>query len=421
MTIKRTGLLLFSSLLLIFTVGLYLKRAILLGAQYGYFDFFKFYQSLLFHFSGQNIYSSINIDIVTSTGLMRETSSANLATPFFLLLLWPLHTLNYANAYVMWTGFLMTCFLLGVKFMLTAFPRLRKNSVPIMALCLIYPPSGHGLVLGQATALLFIIVVLIWLCARQQKEISAGVLMGFACAIKLFFGLFLIYFLCLKRVRLVIISLIAFLAAIGMGVMVFGIQSSFSYLTNLNTIGWYSASWNFSFYGFFTRVFTTLNGNVPLVYSPYFAGFLAELCSVMLITYLILWWRKWGSLYFDRGFSLVIVAMLLLSPLGWLYYFPLLLIPYVILISEGNDKVHGAACFLLVLSTQIGPQIIVKKTSQLFLTGGVGLYILLGLVFLLSQFSPKDKKLSEQCWWVIYALVFVPSFLSLITVYRCYQ
>ncbi|HEV2613973.1 MAG TPA: glycosyltransferase family 87 protein [Gammaproteobacteria bacterium] len=410
MSLKRISLLSISGLVLCVMMVAYFKLAVLSGYYYGVSDFFKMYQSTLFYYSGQNIYSADN----------------NLNTPFLLLFLLPFHVFNYAQASQVWNVILILSVLLGAYFALRPFPQWHKNTLPLMALFSIYLPNSSTLACGQITPILLVFLVFAWLLARKGNDYSAGVLIGFLCALKLFFGLFLIYFLCLKRVRLVLTALATMIMAFLISVYVFGLQSFVSYHTVLHHITWYASSWNASFYGFFTRLFSNAEGNVPVVVAPYFTTIFTVLCSVVLMVCLIGLWIKWGRQKFDNGFSLVIVSMLLLSPLGWVYYFPLLLIPYVVLVEEGNTWTHLAACFLLLMSTQTSGILVpnqINTMKQIFMWGGLGFYVLLGLLGLLCLVSYGVRRsekyaISENLWCVIYIVIFVPSLISLGAIFR---
>jgi hypothetical protein len=424
MSLKQISVWLFSAGVLFFTLVVYFKRIAVASGDYGNTDFYKFYESVLFYFSGQNIYSGV---IVKSIFL-----NANLNPPFFTFLLLPLYFFNYAQAYQIWSVISLACILGGAYLALRPFPQWRKNTLPMVALFALYLPCSEILTFGQITGLLLVILSGAWLFARKNKEFSAGVLIGLACSLKLFCGLFLIYFLCLKRFRILFAAVGTILVTALIGLWMFGIQAYLAYHANFTSIRWYAANWNVSFYGFFEKLFSNAEKNSPLIIAPHLVVFCTAVCSIVLIAFLVKIWRKGGSLNFDRGFALVMVSMLLLSPLGWIYYFPLLLIPYLVLVSESNELVHLGVCFLLLLSTLTGNYEVpthMKTASQIFLSGGFGFYILLSLLVLLSWRTPAQKEIStqpqpqsqaitENLWILIYSLIFIPSLISLVDIFR---
>ncbi|HEV2613975.1 MAG TPA: glycosyltransferase family 87 protein [Gammaproteobacteria bacterium] len=422
MSLKRIGLLFFSALMLFVTVVISFKRVLVSGNYFGASDFWKFYNSVLFYFSGQNIYTNaFVVNKASSMASIWGQADGNLNPPFFTLLLLPLHYFNYSRAFQIWNMISVVCMFLGAYLALRPFPQWHKNTLPIMALFALYLPTADNIACGQMASILLVILASVWLLARKNQDISAGLLLGFACAIKLFCGLFLIYFLCLKRVRIVIAALSVFILAFLMAGFVFGFSAYREYYAVLGEVHWYASTWNASFYGFFTRIFSNTEGNVSLLNLPYLANGLTVICSVALFSYLIRFWRKQSPQQFDLGFSLVIVAMLLLSPLGWIYYFPVLLIPYLILVGEGNMGTHLAACLLLLLSTQMWGLLIplqIKTMKELLIMGGMGFVVLLGLLGLLSVVAKgvrhdENLTVSENSWILIYSVIFIPSLLYL--------
>lgn len=428
MSLKRFLLWIAALIILLVCLVGYFKRTIFSGGFYGSSDFFKFYESALFYFSGQNIYSNDIVEMKSHLITSWVTSDGNLNPPFFTLLLLPLHVFNYAKAYQYWNIFSAACFVLGVHVALRPFPQWHKNSLVILALFLLYLPTSAVFAYGQVTGLLLLFLASAWVLARSQHDVSAGVFIGLACAVKLFCGLFLIYFLCLKRYRVVVVALVIITGTVLAGLMVFGWPAYMAYHSTLDSIGWYAASWNISFRGFFTRLFSGAEKNIPIVSAPFLVNGLTGICTLALMGYLIYTWRKWGEARFDLGYALVMVAMLLLSPLGWVYYFPLLLIPYFVMISEGNGLVHLGLCVLLFCSTLTGrllrtPQI--KTPVQVWVFGGMGFYVLLGVLLLVSvvgyrRWHACDKRhtIPDALWYVIYPIIFIPSLISLGAIFR---
>ncbi len=432
MSLKRILLITSAVVLLGVCIFGYLKRTVFSGGYYGSSDFFKFYESTLFYFSGQNIYSSDIVEmkthVLTSVVTSWVTSDANLNPPFFTLLLLPLHVFNYAKAYQYWNIFSLGCLIIGLHVALKPFPQWHKNTLIILALFLLYLPTSAVLAYGQLTGLLLLLIASAWILGRAHKDMPAGIFIGLACSVKLFCGLFLIYFLCIKRYRLILTAVMTILCSVLAGLMVFGLKAYAEYHQMLSTIRWYAASWNVSFYGFFLRLFSGAEKNIPFISAPYAVKILTVLCIGLLAMYLLRTWKKWGEQQFDFSYALVIISMLLLSPLGWIYYFPLLVIPYLILVAKGNDLIHLGLCVLLFLSTLTGRLLRttqIKTHLQIFVFGGVGFYVLLGVLALISivgyglwHSRVKNQAISENLWIIIYSIIFIPSLISLGAIFR---
>jgi hypothetical protein len=424
-------------LLIFFTLTFYLLRVKLSGLHYGATDFFKFYQSMRFYFSGQNLYTPTIIEIHKKTSVSWITANGNLNPPFFTLFLLPLYYFNYADALKIWSiGSLVSLFLSG-WLVLRPFPQWHKYTLPILTAFAIYIPNSANFAYGQISTYLLVLLAGTWLCGRNKQDICAGILIGIACAVKIFCGLFLIYFLCISRFRLLFTACLTGAAAFLSSVFIFGLDSYFQYHLVLKKIIWYSASWNASFYGFFMRLFSQTEKNKPLFAVPYLTDILTLICSAALLVYLVYSWRKLGSRYFDIGFSLTLISMLLLSPLGWMYYFGILLIPFLVLIDHSAHSRHQVmiavnVCIFLLLSTLAGDFLVtssIQTKTQIFFNGGVSFYALIGLLMLYVIIIkeklnsgpislPSNSPIGKKQWIIFYLFAFIPSLMSFFYIIR---
>jgi hypothetical protein len=431
MKINTIALAALSLLLILLVITFYLYRATIAGHFYGNSDFFGFYQSVRFYFSGQNLYSPTLISQYLTSSSVWISADGNLNPPFFTLLLLPFYFLNYADALKTWTMISLFLALLSVFLALRPFPRWHKNTLLIMLGFLIYLQTSVTLAFGQVTHYLLILITAAWLLGREKKDISAGILIGMACAIKFFCGLFLIYFLCIKRFKLFLSSVMTALFCFGLSLLVFGAKNYLSYQAVLKKIAWYASSWNVSFLGFFSRLFSFSEKNQSLYSLPWLTKSLTLGLSAFLVIYLVLAWRTLTDKKepFDRGFGLVIIAMILLSPLGWTYYFGLFLIPYLILVHQSNnDHIHLASTFLLFLSMLSGKLLHaqeIKTLTQILYFGGMGFYVLvafLGLYLYAFQkrfsFPQASAPMPRHLWFLIYIAALMPSLFSLGSIFK---
>jgi len=176
-------------------------------------------------------------------------------------------------------------------------------------------------------------VVLGWRAARQQHDWQAGIFLGLACAIKLFAGLFGILFLFHKRWRLLIAMGVSFILISLIPLIYFGPSIYLTYATTFSKIVWYGASWNASLLGLFSRVFAS-NPYVTWNTMPLIALCLYGISvSVILLAYIFAIRKNYRQENIDWYFSLTLITMLLVSPLGWMYYFGLLTISIILLLK----------------------------------------------------------------------------------------
>jgi hypothetical protein len=112
------------------------------------------------------------------------------------------------------------------------------------------------------------------------------------------------------------------------------------YFNVLTRMLWFGDNWNGSLYGFLFRLFVDIKSyqNLEIIKTIY----------PFLFIILLIWYGKKINSYrkttkidfqFDhRAFCLTLVMMLLMSPLGWLYYFSLLLMPLTVIWQSFNQK-----------------------------------------------------------------------------------
>ena len=108
-----------------------------------------------------------------------------------------------------------------------------------------------------------------------------------------------------------------------------GFESYVGYVTAMRDVTWVSTNWNGSFLGFYGRI---LGGgdNQPWVDAPWLARALVLTLSGLALFVVMRVARRAAALdsrrLGDSVFATSIPAMLLVSPLGWLYYYPLLFV-----------------------------------------------------------------------------------------------
>ncbi len=310
-------------------------------------DFPTFYLSARFVWEGRGIYSATDADLASllpgSDVRAGEPLNPNLNPPFQTLCIAPLGLLAYPAAFWVWSLLSLAAGVGGSLLVERATRRGQRSAGRMMAfvvLLLAYFPTWVTLVYGQLSLVLFFLVGAGWLAARRGRDALAGGALGLALSLKPFVGLFFLLFLLQRRWRLLLWFGGAFVVCSLAALLAFGSDAYWQYRAVLGGADWYAASWNASYAGFFSRL---LGGsrNVPLFDSPLLAQTLivaATAATIILLAWLALGkGRATAAAQFDVGFAGTIVAMLLISPLGWMYYFPLLLIPGAVLWRLSED------------------------------------------------------------------------------------
>ena len=357
-------------------------------------DFYRFYKAAGFFAEGKSIYSPVPFKPSDEyLNMLSEKAKTNINTlhpnlnaPFHTLFILPLGKLSFGTAFWIWSIFSLIFSLAAVGLMAYTKPfhyydqnkllvqtsissQVRNVSTSqklsevfiiyalilwIILLC--YFPTWVNIASGQFGLFLLGSVILIWLSARNEKYLLAGVILGMAMSVKIFLGLFLIFFAVQRRWILLFWAVSIFVFCNIVSLSVFGLSAYKQHLELLKESHLYiNASWNASFSAFITRIFGGAE-NIPWIELPAFAYGLIYSLSLLLILYLIRTaWpqsREYSPLIrFDIGYAFTIIAMLLISPFGWMYYFPSLMIPLLVIWHASSLLKAGKLCkFLLVIA-----------------------------------------------------------------------
>ena len=265
--------------------------------------------------------------------LSRDTLHPNLNPPFQTVVMVPLGLLPYGTAFWVWSLLSLAAGLAGATVVARIHHPIRMRAKDMAAawlLLLLYFPTFATIIYGQFSLVLLLLLAIVWYAARRGTIVSPGFALGLALSLKLFVGLLLILFLVRRRWRALGWTVGTAVACALIALVVAGPGAYRSYFEVMGSVTWYGASWNASFMGFFTRIFGG-SENVPWINAPGLAHALAYGCSALVALGLAWLARRphddqRDPAAFDLAFAFGLVAMLLASPLGWMYYFPVLLI-----------------------------------------------------------------------------------------------
>jgi hypothetical protein len=411
-----------------------------------YSDFGKFYHSGQLFIQGKNSYSpvycvknKINTNISPPHVYKSRHSKiiqlgGNLNPPFFTLISFPFAYLSYPHALFLWTFLSILAGGLGI---LLLQQKLDPDSFSILASLLLligffsYFPSFASLQFGQVTFLLLPLLVLGWRAAHEAKIIKAAIFLALAASLKPFIGLFLFYFVIRKQWRGLGVFIAIMLSCALIAAAFFGLSSYLSYYHTCQQISWAASNWNISLYGFLLRLVGGNEHNAALIPLPGLITFLYPLLTLLLMLAMIRFLVPQTHIDFqqktDLDFSLIIVGMLLLSPLAWIYYFPFLSIPGLILWQFSKKGIYPVALPLLLatlillsnipISLISSEKINVANMPVVFLGATLYFTVLLGLMgllfrvrhYLTGQFPRHFERIPPSLLLLIAFIIFLPS------------
>lgn len=311
-------------------------------------DFLIFFSAALSWQDGESLYrpylyTAFLRRIVFLPG-MPSFLVGNLNAPVVTFLLIPFSFFDLRVAYYLWAA---VQFVVGLWLCLRVAARVfPKHPLRTPAVVLVFSgwfPVFINLLIGQVGLFLFAFLAGGWLALERQRENRAGVLFGLALLLKPFVGLLFVWLLLMRRWRLLGVGSLTWVAGMAVAVIVFGVPDHLNWLSVLRDQDHSGQSWNAALEGLITRYFGGGLWHSPLDW-PWARWALRATAWIFSAAALIWLSRRPGT--FETGVALVMPLMLFLSPFGWIYYFPVLLLSAAILLRQGASP-YGVALALM--------------------------------------------------------------------------
>jgi hypothetical protein len=233
---------------------------------------------------------------------------------------------SYIHALIIWAVFSFILGIIGAFIVIYyAFSSsfLKKNRVYVWLFYFAFFPSVINIISLQFGSILLFFIMLGYYFYLNNRHYLAGLCWGIIIAVKLFPALLFCYVVQQKRFKVFWTMLFTLVIAFLIPLWMYGPIIYKQYYAMMKGVLWYGDNWNASIYGFLFRLF------VDTKYLNLIEG---KLLYVFLFLLLFLGYvrtlgPKENNPPNHQPFCLTLVMMLLMSPLGWAYYFPLLIFP----------------------------------------------------------------------------------------------
>jgi alpha-1,2-mannosyltransferase len=210
------------------------------------------------------------------------------------------------------------------------------------------PAMVATIITGQISLLLLLPFTLAWYRVRRGRDAEAGFWLGLCAGTKPFFFLHLVWLAATRRWRAAACMLGAVAAFYAAGLAVFGVTAYREWYGALESVSWAEHYMNASLLGLIER--TLSRSDWP--YQP-----LLELPSLVrplwIVSLAAVVWRGLSALArplsLDRQFLIVTSAMLLISPLGWVYYLFLLMPPLAAVLASETPMLERHTRVLMLV------------------------------------------------------------------------
>jgi alpha-1,2-mannosyltransferase len=282
-------------------------------------DFGRFYYSVKLWESGASLYGPS-----PATWLEFQSGIAmhlwNLNPPHFSLLVWPFAQLGLEPAYAAWM------IANGIAFAVAAYwiaqvLAIRMTAGRIVLLLTLALASAPALALtwtGQFSGLLALLITWVWLQMRAGRWERAAIGIGVALSVKMFFVSLLAYLVWKRQWRAAAVAVATGVGCFAVGWLVFGWAEHVAWVRTLLDVQWPWLAINMSIEGLPSRIAFIRGGEqvgTPALARAVWIGIL--IAAPVALAGLIIAGRDGNR---DRGALLILVTTLLTFPVGWLYY-----------------------------------------------------------------------------------------------------
>lgn len=275
--------------------------------------------------------------------------TVNLNPPSTLFFFYPLVFFTYTQAIALYTLLSIICLVTSAWLLCWKIYDIRSTTqkINLTLLSLVIFPAVINTAAAQMGAILLLLVVAGWYFDRQRNTLLCAIFWGMAIAVKLFPALLIFY--CLIRRRFETCLWMIFTAGfiLALPYALYGPNIYLSYFRVLDFLFWYDSNWNGSLLGFLSRLY----GSAPDLRAHSNAiQVLSFGCLALGITaYLKLSARlkKENEHQHEWLFCFTIITMLLLSPLGWVYYYPLLTVVIIKIVHTLGQRENSLTDLLL--------------------------------------------------------------------------
>jgi glycosyl transferase family 87 len=274
----------------------------------------------------------------------------NLNPPWVVAAMAPLSRLSLRAGVIAWWAFSFACLFASAALIArTAVP---GQAVAVACGVLVTQAGFSNVALGQVAWPLMLLMTAAWRADRMHRRVAAGVLLGLAIAWKPFLLVFVPYLGWRREWRTLIAAAGAITATVLAGLAVVGMGGYRSWIASMRLVYWEEILLNASLRGFLTRVLmpTTLESvhTTPVVVAPSWRTPIWLIVSGVLAA--IAAWRVAKSRNVDAPWASLSLLAVLVSPLGWVHYVPIVTGPAIAALRPATHatRLIAAAGWLLL-------------------------------------------------------------------------
>lgn len=314
-------------------------------------DFPSYYLAGQRILQGEDFYSGLQEE-AQAAGFEDYFIDTAVTPPTFNLVIAPLALLSYPAAWGVWQILSLLALFAAVPLIVRELNLSLSPPGWLILGCavLLFPPLSFHMLYAHSELFLLLLLASAWMLLRRGQEVPAGVLLGLAGALRLY-PLFLLLYLVQRRAWKALLA--ALVSGLGLAALAAAVTGPASYLRFLDvlretTSTLYPRQWNLSLWGDVHKLAAIWPA---LGEHPGLRDALAMLLSLGILGLTLWLTRRPGPTphTLDLEYGLFVTAMLLASPLSWIYYQVLLYLPLLVLFKALQKRGRQPAPFFIII------------------------------------------------------------------------
>jgi hypothetical protein len=254
-------------------------------------------------------------------GTMYPADHVNLNPPAVVVAYAPLTYVSTQTAQTIFTLLGVGCVIVSSRWISKAIPR--TPSLVLASIVLAVDAGWINLWLQQEGLLLMLIVTAAWIADREHRDLSAGGWAGLAIYAKPFLAVLILYWVWRRRWRRIAATFATGSVLLLVGAALAGPAAYGSWWRSLGLAPAPYAPLNASLLGLWSRTFFGSEFAPALIREPLAVLITAWTVSLVALLWVIVRRIAADRDNVDRTWALVLMGSLLASPLGWIYYLPI--------------------------------------------------------------------------------------------------
>jgi len=350
--------------------------------------------------SGNNPYLPLN-ELGVRFGVPNEIPHSSTHPPSFAILCLPLGLLSFQQAAFVWLILGLTSLVISLHLLFGV----KGAGLPIICLIAVaWPPILFDLFLGQLMLPMLLLLTLAWLTLKSQRDLIGGILLGLTISIKLITWPLLIFLLIRRRFKATLAAAGVFVLLNLIAVLLMGLRPVTTYyFQNSPQIAaiYRNNVFNFSAWTIGTRLFAGTGAvdapwfhTNPLIDAPMLVALTSIICVAAVLVYGFFFAIK--ARRFDTSVAVLINIAVIVSPVTWIFYMVLVLLPIAMLrtVEDWKTKAKIALCMIAPFVSQSVLPIFGSSSS--FAIALLMLLPMIAILLLVTAHHHQDRTIDRQ-------------------------